>query len=137
MLKNRRESAIPYEENSFDIFDWGYNDFEQLFQIRCSWKKNNDFKPITWKRRFPKDSGILLDAIGHMSRVLTGKKYPEKIRRIHYLDEFKQKMYILLTNTLDIIPVTIAELYHNRWQIELFFKWLKRHLKVKKILGRN
>ena len=135
-------SAIPYEENSFYIFDRGYNDFEQLYHINglgayfvVRGKKNNDFKPMTWKRRFPKDSGILSDAIGYMSGVLTGKKYPEKIRRIHYWDEINQRMFIFFTNALDINPVMIAELYHNRWQIELFFKWLKQHLKIKKFWG--
>lgn len=132
-------SAIPYEENSFYIFDRSDNDFEQLFHIHgigayfvVHGKKNNDFKPMTWKRRFPKGCGILSNAIGYMSEEMTGRKYPEKIRRIHYQDEIDQKKFILFTNASDINPIMIAEFYHNRWQIELFFNWLKQHLKIKK-----
>lgn len=98
-------------------------------------KKNNDFKPERWKRRFPKDSGILSDAIGHMDGTLTGKKYPDRIRRVVYWDAESKRRFVFFTNALDIKPVTISDLYKNRWQIELFFKWLKQHLKIKKFWG--
>ena len=134
--------AIPYEENSFYIFDRGYNDFKRLHNIESigayfvvRGKKNNDFKPERWKRRFPKGSGILSDAIGHMDGTLTGKKYPDKIRRVVYWDAESKRRFVFFTNALDISPVTVADLYKNRWQIELFFKWLKQHLKIKKFWG--
>ena len=134
--------AIPYEENSFYIFDRGYNDFKRLHNIESigayfvvRGKKNNDFKPERWKRRFPKDSGILSDAIGHMDGTLTGKKYPDRIRRVVYWDTESKRRFVFFTNALDIKPVTVADLYKNRWQIELFFKWLKQHLKIKKFWG--
>lgn len=98
-------------------------------------KKNNDFKPERWKRRFPKDSGILSDAIGHMDGTLTGKKYPDRIRRVVYWDAESKRRFVFFTNALDIKPVTVSDLYKNRWQIELFFKWLKQHLKIKKFWG--
>ena len=136
--------AIPYEEDSFYIFDRGYNDFERLFRINAigayfvvRGKKNNDFKPMKWTRRFPKGSGILSDAIGYMNSEQTRFKYPEKIRRITYLDEEQKRKFIFFTNALDISPMMVAELYHNRWQIELFFKWLKQHLKIKKFWGES
>ena len=94
--------VIPYEENSFYIFDRGYNDFKRLYRIE-----------------------------------LTRWKYPEKIRRITYWDEEEQRKFIFFTNALDISPMMVAELYHNRWQIELFFKWLKQHLKIKKFWGES
>ena len=59
-------------------------------------------------------------------------KYPEKIRRIIYLDSESDRKFIFFSNALDINSLKVAELYHNRWQIELFFKWLKQHLKIKK-----
>lgn len=140
--------VIPYEEDSFYIFDRGYNDFQRLFAIESigayfivRGKKNNDFKPVKWKRRFPPGSGILSDAIGYMAGQQTKTKYPEKIRRIIYWDEENQRKFIFFTNAfdederLDISPMMVAELYHNRWQIELFFKWLKQHLKIKKFWG--
>ena len=132
--------AIPYEENSFYIFDRAYNDFGRLFTINSvgayfvvRGKKNNDFRPMRWKRRLP--SGVLSDAIGYMDGQLTMSKYPEKIRRIIYLDSESDRKFIFFTNVLDINSLKVAELYHNRWQIELFFKWLKQHLKIKKFWG--
>lgn len=144
----RAMDAIPYEENSFYIFDRGYNDFKRLYAIESigayfvvRGKKNNDFRPMKWKRRFPPGSGILSDAIGYMDGQLTMGKYPDKIRRVIYWNEESKRKFIFFTNAfseddrLDISPVMVAKLYHNRWQIELFFKWLKQHLKIKKFWG--
>lgn len=138
----RAMDAIPYEENSFYIFDRAYNDFGRLFTINgvgayfvVRGKKNNDFKPMRWKRRLPAD--VLSDAIGYMAGQLTMSKYPEKIRRILYLDPESDRTFIFFANALNINPLKVAELYHNRWQIELFFKWLKQHLKVKKFWGQT
>ena len=135
----RAMDAIPYEENSFYIFDRAYNDFGRLFTIDgvgayfvVRGKKNNDFKPMRWKRRLP--AGVMSDAVGYMDGQLTMSKYPEKIRRILYLDPESGRTFIFFTNALNINPLKVAE-HYNRWQIELFFKWLKQHLKVKKILG--
>ena len=132
--------VIPFEENSFYIFDRAYNDFGRLFTINgvgpyfvLRGRKNNDFRPMRWKRRMP--SGVLSDAIGYMDGQLTRSKYPEKVRRIIYLDPEPGKTFIFFTNALDISPLMDADLYHNRWQIELFFKWLKQHLKIKKFCG--
>ena len=110
--------VIPYEEDSFYIFDRGYNDFARLFRISAigayfivRGKKNNDFKPMRWTRRFPPDSGILSDAIGYMNSEQTRFRYPEKIRRIIYRDEEHQRKSIFFTNALDISPMMVAELY--------------------------
>jgi hypothetical protein len=140
--------VIPYEKSSFYIFDRGYNDFKRLYALESigayfvvRGKKNNDFKPMKWKRRFPPGSGILSDAIGYMDGQLTMGKYPDKIRRIIYWDDVNKKKFIFFTNAfaederLDISPMMVAELYRNRWQIELFFKWMKQHLKIKKFWG--
>lgn len=138
----RAMDAIPYEENSFYIFDRAYNDFGRLFTIDgvgayfvVRGKKNNDFRPMRWKRRLP--AGVMSDAVGYMDGQLTMSKYPEKIRRILYLDPESGRTFIFFTNALNINPLKVAELYHNRWQIELFFKWLKQHLKVKKFWGQT
>lgn len=138
----RAMDAIPYEENSFYIFDRAYNDFGRLFTIDgvgayfvVRGKKNNDFKPMRWKRRLP--AGVMSDAVGYMDGQLTMSKYPEKIRRILYLKPESGRTFIFFTNALNINPLKVAELYHSRWQIELFFKWLKQHLKVKKFWGQT
>jgi FOG: Transposase and inactivated derivatives len=134
--------VIPYEENSFYIFDRGYNDFKRLHNIECigayfvvRGKKNNDFRPLRWTRRFPPDSDILSDAIGYIDGQFTREKYPDKTRRIKYWDEENKREFVFFTNAMDIDPMTVVELYHQRWQIELFFKWLKQHLKIKKFSG--
>ena len=138
----RAMDAIPYEENSFYIFDRAYNDFGRLFTIDgvgayfvVRGKKNNDFKPMRWKRRLP--AGVMSDAVGYMDGQLTMSKYPEKIRRILYLEPESGRTFIFFTNALNINPLKVAELYHSRWQIELFFKWLKQHLKLKKFWGQT
>lgn len=135
---------IPYEPDSFYIFDRGYNDFARLYHIEeveayfvVRGKKNNDFMALKWKRRFPKDSGLLSDAIGYMYGEQTRSRYPDKIRRIKYLDIETGKTFIFFTNALDINALTVALLYKNRWQIELFFKWLKQHLRIKKFWGES
>ena len=97
----------------------------------------NDFKPVKWSRRFPKGSGIISDCIGYMDGQKTMEKYPDKIRRIIYWDEEEKRQFIFFTNALDLKPVTVALLYKNRWQIELFFKWMKQHLKIKKFWGES
>lgn len=136
--------VIPYEENSFYIFDRGYNDFRRLHNIESigayfvvRGKKNNDFRPTSWKRRFPPGSGILSDAVGYMDGLLTKGKYPDKICRIKYWDDENKREFLFFTNALDISPMMVAELYRQRWQIELFFKWLKQHLKIKKFWGNS
>ena len=92
---------------------------------------------MKWTRRFPSGSGILSDAVGYMDGQQTMGKYPDKIRRIKYWDEENKREFIFFTNALDINPMMVAELYHQRWQIELFFKWLKQHLKIKKFWGNS
>ena len=96
----RAMDAIPYEENSFYIFDRAYNDFGRPFSIDgveayfvVSGKKNNDFKPMRWKRRLP--AGVISYAVGYMGGQLTMSKYPEKIRRILYLDRSPAGLHLL------------------------------------------
>ena len=136
--------VIPYKEDSFYIFDRGYNDFKRLHNIESigayfvvRGRNKNDFRPMKWTRRFPPGSGILSDAIGYMDGQFTREKYPDKIRRILYWDEVNKRKFIFFTNALDISPILVAELYHQRWQIELFFKWIKQHLKIKKFWGNS
>lgn len=136
--------VIPYEENSFYIFDRGYNDFKRLHNIESigayfvvRGKKNNDFRPTKWTRRFPPGSGILSDAVGYMDGQLTMAKYPGKIRRIKYWDEENKREFAFFANALDISPMVVAELYRQRGRIELFFKWLRQRLKIKKFWGNS
>ena len=131
---------IPYEKGAYYIFDRGYNDFANLFKIEqieamfvVRAKKNLQFKQISWKRRLPKN--ILSDSVIEFVVYKSSKDYPSSLRRVLYFDEEQNRKFVFLTNNCDLPALTIAELYRNRWQIELFFKWLKQHLKIKKFWG--
>ena len=131
---------IPYQTGSFYIFDRGYNDFSRLFTIHklsaifiVRGKKNVKFKRISWKRRL--QDNILSDSIIRFVEYYQEKDYPEVLRLIKYWDKENKREFIFLTNNFDLTALEIAELYRQRWQIELFFKWMKSHLKIKHFYG--
>lgn len=132
--------VIPYEPGSFYIFDRGYNDFKRLYRIDMlksffviRSKGNLKYKAVRWKRRLPK--GVLSDAEIELTGYYPSKYYPKRLRLIRYWDEEQGREFMFLTNAIGLPALLVAELYKNRWQIELFFKWLKQHLKIKKFWG--
>ena len=131
---------IPLEENAYYIFDRGYNDFGQLYRINAIGacfviraKNNVKYRVLSWKRRMP--PGVLSDSIIEFTVYKSSKVYPEKLRRVVYRDEESGVVYTYLTNDLESSALVIANLYKNRWSVELFFKWVKQHLKIKKFWG--
>ncbi len=78
---------------------------------------------------------MLTDAIIQLTDVNTVKKYPEQLRLVRFYDKEQDREFAFLTNAFHLKALDVAELYKNRWQIELFFKWLKQHLKIKKFWG--
>ena len=131
---------IPYEKEAYYIFDRGYNDFSNLFkieQIEATFvvraKKNLKFKQTSWKRRLPKN--VLSDSTIEFTVYKSSKDYPIPLRRVVYYDEEQGRTFVFLTNNFVLPAPIIAELYRNRWSVELFFKWLKQHLKIKKFWG--
>jgi len=132
--------VIPYEPGSFYIFDRGYNDFKRLYRINVlksffviRAKGNLKYKVVKWKRRLPKN--VLSDAEIVLTGYYPSKNYPERLRLIRYWDEEQGREFMFLTNAIGLKALLVAELYKNRWKIELFFKWLKQHLKIKKFWG--
>ena len=132
--------VIPYEIGSYYVFDRGYNDFKRLYKIKTldsffviRSKKNLQYKCIKWKRRLPKN--ILSDAEIELTGYYPHQYYPESLRLIRYWDNESNKEFTYLTNAKHLTAQQIANLYTNRWQVELFFKWLKQHLKIKKFWG--
>ena len=98
------------------------------------WAETNvRFKPETWKRRLPEN--VESDAIGYFTVYKSAKDYPEKLRKVVCIDPEDGTRYIFMTNNLTASAETIAELYRNRWSVELFFKWIKQHLRIKKFWG--
>ena len=131
---------IPYEAGSYYIFDRGYNDYSRLYAIHklCATfivraKKNALYKRLSWKRRL--EHNVLSDSIIRFSGYYKKEDYPEQLRLIKYWDEENQREFTFLTNNFDLTALQVTELYHQRWQIELFFKWLKQHLKIKHFYG--
>ncbi len=82
-----------------------------------------------------KSTGIRCDQTGELKGFYSAKDYPEKIRRIKFHDEEQNRTFIFLTNNLNLAPEEIADLYKHRWKVELFFKWIKQHLKIKSFWG--
>ncbi len=131
---------IPYERKAYYIFDRAYNDFANLYTINrigaffvVRAKTNVRFKPEKWKRRLPKN--VISDAVGRFTVYKSAKDYPEELRKVIIVDQDEDKRYIFLTNNLTASAELISMLYRKRWSVELFFKWIKRHLKIKKFWG--
>ena len=134
--------GIPYESGSYYVFDRGYNAFRELYRIHqhesffiVRAKKNLQYKCIKWRRRMPRN--VLTDSEIMLTDYITSKKYKEKLRLVKFYDEEQGREFSFLTNAFHLSSLEVADLYKNRWQIELFFKWLKQHLKIKKFWGRT
>ena len=137
---SRAMKEIPYESGSYYIFDRAYNSFKVLYKIHqieaffvVRAKKNLQYKSIKWKRRLPKN--VLSDVMIELTGFYPSQYYPETLRLVKYWDEEQEREFVFLTNAMHISALQVAELYRNRWQVELFFKWLKQHLKIKKFWG--
>ena len=131
---------IPFEPGAYYIFDRGYNAFAELERINrlesffiVRSKQNLQFKCLKWRRRLPRN--VLTDAEIRLTGGVSFGKYPGKLRLVRFHDEEQDRDFMFLTNAMSIRPLQVADLYRNRWQIELFFKWIKQHLKIKKFWG--
>ena len=136
----RAMDVITYESGSFYVFDRAYNDYHRLYKIHMMdsffvvrAKTNIKARVLKWKRRLPKN--ILSDCEIELTGFYTQKSYPETIRLVRFWDEEDEREFVYLTNAKHIPALQVAELYKNRWQVELFFKWFKQHLKIKKFWG--
>jgi len=137
---NILEVLIP-EAGSIYVMDKAYLDFERLyllnqfaafFVIRA--KANTQLKRL-YSRPVDKASGVQCDQIVVLTGFYSRKHYPEKLRRVKFFDMEKNKRLVFLTNQFDLPPETIADLYRCRWQVEIFFKWIKHNLRIKTFFG--
>jgi transposase len=132
---------LIYEIGAYYIFDRGYvdytrlykiNQFEAYFVVRA--KSNLKFNRM-YSRKYDKTSGVKSDQIGKLTSFYVSKEYPAKIRKVRFYDQKTNKTFVFLTNNMELSAEQIAFLYKQRWQVELFFKWIKQHLKVKNFWG--
>ena len=132
---------LTYEAGSFYVLDKAYVDFKRLYYLHqqkaffvTRAKENMRFKRM-YSRQVDKTSGVKYDQTGELETYYPSKDYPEKLRRIKYYDSETKKEFIFLTNNMVLAPTEIALLYKKRWEVELFFKWMKQHLKIKSFWG--
>lgn len=132
---------LPLEAGAYYVMDRGYIDFARLhrftqehafFLVRA--KDNLDFR-VHESRAVEKAGGLRADQTIRLCGPRTRRLYPECLRRISYVDEEHQVHFVFMTNNFHLAASTITELYHCRWEVELFFKWIKQYLRIKSFFG--
>jgi hypothetical protein len=137
---NILDELIP-EPGSYYVMDRGYLDFERLHKIQrekayfvIRAKSNLKFHRI-YSHPIERDSGLICDQTILLDSYYSSLGYPDKLRRVKYYDQENGQRLTFLTNNFEIPALTIAAIYKCRWQIELFFKWIKQHLRIKAFYG--
>lgn len=132
---------IDFEPGAIYVMDKAYTDFARLFDIEMHQayfvirgKDNLRFRHVN-STRVNKSVGLKCDQIIKLTGINTSRRYPKKLRRIKYRDPETDLLLVFLTNNFDIKAEDVCILYKNRWQIELFFKWIKQHLRIKAFWG--
>ena len=132
---------LPIEAGAFYVMDRGYVDFDRLFKIHQAGaffvtraKRGMDAHRV-YSTKTDRSAGVICDQAIRLNGFYVSKDYPEHLRRIRFKDPDSGKTLVFLTNNTTLPPLTIAALYKSRWQVELFFKWIKQHLRIKRFLG--
>lgn len=129
------------EAGAFYVMDRGYLDFSRLYAMHQTGaffvtraKRGMDARRV-YSASSDRRNGVICDQTIALNGFYPSKDYPEHLRRIRFYDKEIDKTLIFLTNNTVLPPLTVAALYKSRWQVELFFKWIKQHLRIKKFLG--
>ena len=132
---------LVYEAGAVYLMDRGYIDYSRLYRLHCAKafyvtraKKNAKFRRVE-SRTVNRAAGIIRDQIVRLSNPGMLACYPERLRRIVYIDPETGKRLVFLTNNFELPAETIAALYRSRWKVELFFKWIKQNLRIKAFYG--
>ena len=130
-----------WEAGAIYLMDRAYLDFERLYRLHLSGaffvtraKKSFDCQRLS-SQPVDKRTGLRCDQIVSLNNPVPKRGYPERLRRVRYYDASSQKRLVFLTNNFLLPPLTIAKLYQCRWQVELFFRWIKQHLRIKAFYG--
>jgi IS4 transposase len=133
--------ALLIEPGAYYLLDRGYLDFARLFAIHeeraffiTRTKANFQFRRV-YSAPVKKSYGVICDQTVELTGFYSAQKYPERLRRIRYHDSETQMLLTFLTNNFSLAATTITRLFRRRWQIELFFKWIKQHLHIKAFYG--
>lgn len=134
---------LTFESDTIYILDRGYYDYSRLFGIDQAGaffvvraKKDLAFQRL-YSHPVDKTTGVQCDQTIRFKNFYAAKDYPQKLRRVRYYDAETQKHLVFLTNHFDLSALDVARLYRCRWKIELFFKWIKQHLRIKTFFGRS
>ncbi|MDZ7918427.1 IS4 family transposase [Rhodoferax sp.] len=132
---------LPIEAGAFYVMDRGYLDFARLYKMHQAGaffvtraKRGMDARRV-YSAPTHRDTGVICDQTIALNGFYTAQDYPEHLRRIRFKDPESGRTLVFLTNNTSLPALTIAALYKNRWQVELFFKWIKQHLRIKRFLG--
>ncbi len=132
---------LPIEAGAFYVMDRGYVDFQRWYRFETGkaffvtrGKRNMDFSRRA-RRRVDKTTGLRSDQTVVLAGPVTSRLYPDALRRVAFYDAERKRRLVFLTNNFDLSALTIARLYKCRWQVELFFKWIKQHLRIKSFYG--
>ncbi|HEV7376307.1 MAG TPA: IS4 family transposase [Pyrinomonadaceae bacterium] len=132
---------LPVEAGAFYVMDRGYVDFARLYAIHQAGaffvtraKQGMDARRV-YSSATQRDTGVICDQRVMLNGFYSAKAYPEHLRRVRFKDPSSGKTLVFLTNNTVLPALTIAALYKSRWQVELFFKWIKQHLRIKRFLG--
>ena len=132
---------IPWEPGAFYVMDRGYLDFARLYALSQTaafflirGKSNLKCRRV-YSHPVDRSTGLICDQSVMLKGFYQAKDYPDKIRRVKYYDTETDKTFVFLTNNFTLPPLTIAQLYRCRWQVELFFKWIKQNLRIKSFYG--
>ena len=132
---------LPVDAGAFYVMDRGYLDFSRLYAMHQAGaffvtraKHGMDARRV-YSSPTQRDTGVICDQHVMLNGFYSAKAYPEHLRRIRFKDPESGKSLVFLTNNTALPALTIAALYKSRWQVELFFKWIKQHLRIKRFLG--
>jgi Domain of unknown function (DUF4372)/Transposase DDE domain len=132
---------LPLQAGAIYIMDRGYLDYSRLFRLHQAGaffvtrsKRSMDCRRV-YSHPYENETGIQCDQTIALCGVKSRRDYPDRLRRVRYFDAERNKRLVFLTNNFTLPALTIAELYRCRWQVELFFKWIKQHLRIKAFFG--